>query len=105
MALPDRSGNLPSRTATRWSLTSRSPCASFRTAWERDPAGRRGAAVGRLRVAMGEERVTEDREAPWQQRLLDNLWFLIALSVVIPGLLYLAWGLWELAELPTWGGG
>jgi hypothetical protein len=43
-------------------------------------------------------------ELPWPQRVLDNLWLLVALSVVIPGVLYLAWGLWELAELPEWGG-
>jgi hypothetical protein len=48
--------------------------------------------------------VTERQEQhPWQQRALDNLWLLIALSIVIPGILYLGWGLWELAELPTWG--
>jgi hypothetical protein len=41
---------------------------------------------------------------PWQQRGLDNLWLLLAISVVVPGIMYLGWGLWELAELPTWGG-
>lgn len=41
---------------------------------------------------------------PWQQRALDNVWLLLLLSIVVPGLLYLGWGLWELAELPTWGG-
>ncbi len=51
---------------------------------------------------------TDDRElsdAPWLQRILDNLWLLLAISIVVPGLMYLGWGLWELAELPTWGGG
>jgi hypothetical protein len=43
--------------------------------------------------------------APWPQRMLDNLWVLLALAILIPGILYLGWGLWELAELPTWGGG
>jgi hypothetical protein len=43
-------------------------------------------------------------DTPWQQRALDNIWLLIAISVIVPGLLYLGWGLWELAELPTWGG-
>lgn len=43
-------------------------------------------------------------QLPWQQRLLDNIWLLLAISLVVPGLLYLGWGLWELAELPTWGG-
>lgn len=42
---------------------------------------------------------------PWPQRLLDNLWLLLALSIIVPGVLYLGWGLWELAELPTWSGG
>ena len=46
-----------------------------------------------------------DQEPSWPQRMLDNLWVLLALGVVIPGILYLGWGLWELAELPTWGGG
>ncbi len=43
-------------------------------------------------------------QLPWQQRLLDNIWLLLAISLVVPGLLYLGWGLWELAELPMWGG-
>ncbi len=43
-------------------------------------------------------------ELPWQQRLLDNYWILLAIGIVVPGILYLGWGLWELAELPTWGG-
>ena len=46
----------------------------------------------------------ESDRPPRAQRLIDNLWLLLALSVVIPALLYLGWGLWELAELPTWGG-
>jgi hypothetical protein len=46
-----------------------------------------------------------DEPVPRAQRLLDNLWLLLALSIIIPGVLYLGWGLWELAELPTWGGG
>lgn len=43
-------------------------------------------------------------ETPWQQRLLDNIWILLALSVPFPALVYLGWGLWELSYLPTWGG-
>lgn len=46
----------------------------------------------------------QPEERPWQQRMLDNLWLLIAISIVVPGTLYLGWGLWELAVLPTWGG-
>jgi hypothetical protein len=49
--------------------------------------------------------VSSDHEdpTPWQQRVLDNLWLLLAVSIVVPSVLYLGWGLWELAELPTWG--
>lgn len=46
----------------------------------------------------------EPDQLPWPQRVLDNLWLLLAISIVVPGLMYLGWGLWELAELPTWGG-
>ena len=46
----------------------------------------------------------EPEDVPWQQRMLDNLWLLLVISIVVPGLMYLGWGLWELAELPTWGG-
>lgn len=45
-----------------------------------------------------------DEPLPWPQRMLDNLWLLLAISIVVPALMYLAWGLWELIELPTWGG-
>lgn len=44
-------------------------------------------------------------DPPAPQRLLDNLWLLLAIGIVVPTLLYLAWGVWELIELPTWGGG
>lgn len=55
---------------------------------------------------MTDETTVEDdlEEVPWPQRVLDNLWLLVALSILIPGLMYLGWGLWELAELPVWGG-
>jgi len=46
----------------------------------------------------------ELEEVPWPQRILDNLWLLLAISILVPGLMYLGWGLWELAELPMWGG-
>ncbi|MEX2548715.1 MAG: hypothetical protein WD638_00705 [Nitriliruptoraceae bacterium] len=55
---------------------------------------------------MSDEPVPDqDRDdLPWPQRLLDNPWLLLVISVVVPGLLYLGWGLWELSELPTWAG-
>lgn len=54
---------------------------------------------------MNDETTVEEEleEVPWPQRVLDNLWLLLALSILIPGLMYLGWGLWELAELPVWG--
>ena len=53
----------------------------------------------------GEDRIVDPGQVPWPQRVLDNLWLLVVISVVVPALLYLGWGLWELAELPSWGGG
>jgi hypothetical protein len=46
----------------------------------------------------------EGVDNPWPQRMLDNLWLLLAVGVLVPAVMYLGWGLWELAELPTWGG-
>jgi hypothetical protein len=46
----------------------------------------------------------EGLDNPWPQRMLDNLWLLLAIGVLVPAVMYLGWGLWELAELPTWGG-
>ena len=56
-------------------------------------------------MAEVEDRDQTDERLPWQQKVLDNLWLLLALSILVPGLMYLLWGLWELAHLPTWGGG
>lgn len=50
------------------------------------------------------DRDEQSEDVPWPQRVLDNLWLLLVLGILIPALLYLGWGLWELAELPTWGG-
>jgi hypothetical protein len=58
------------------------------------------------RATVDNDARVEDEGAanPWPQRMLDNLWLLLALGIVVPAVLYLGWGLWELAELPTWGG-
>lgn len=45
-----------------------------------------------------------DEQEPWQQRILDNIWLLLALGVIIPSVIYLIWGLWELSQVPLWGG-
>jgi hypothetical protein len=52
-----------------------------------------------------EHRVPSPEQEPaWPQRMMDNLWILLALGVLIPAVLYLGWGLWEFVELSTWGG-
>ena len=45
----------------------------------------------------------DTRSGLWLQRFFDNLWILLVIGMVVPLLLYLAWGLWELIELPRWG--
>jgi len=37
---------------------------------------------------------------PFMQRLLDNHFLLLTLGVAIPGLLYLVWGILEVAQIP-----
>lgn len=53
---------------------------------------------------MADQPTSEHDDIPWQQRALDNLWLLLALSIGVPVVLYLGWGLWEIADLPSWGG-
>ena len=38
---------------------------------------------------------------PWQQVLLDDVFLLLLLGVAVPFLLYIVWGLIELANLPV----
>jgi hypothetical protein len=59
---------------------------------------------GGTRMSEEPARTDAGGEPSWQQRALDNLWLLLALGVLIPAVIYLGWGLWELAELPSWGG-
>ena len=40
---------------------------------------------------------------PWQQVLLDDVFLLLLLGVAVPVLLYIIWGLMELANLPVMG--
>lgn len=42
---------------------------------------------------------TED-PVPFMQRLLDNPFLLLALGVAIPAVLYLVWGIVEVANIP-----
>ncbi|HEY8393379.1 MAG TPA: hypothetical protein VIK92_01085 [Thermaerobacter sp.] len=48
--------------------------------------------------AGGQEPANE--RIPWPQLLLDNEFFLLGLGLVVPVVLYIVWGLIELAQLP-----
>ena len=47
----------------------------------------------------------EKSRVAWQQKILDNIWLLLVAGILIPTVIYILWGLWELAEVPLWGGG
>ena len=42
----------------------------------------------------------QDGPAPFMQRLLDNHFLLLFLGVVIPTVLYVIWGVMEIANIP-----
>ncbi len=41
-----------------------------------------------------------DEPVPFMQRLLDNHWLLLVLGVAIPSVLYVIWGIMEIAQIP-----
>ena len=41
-----------------------------------------------------------DEPIPFMQRLLDNHFLLLALGVAIPAVLYVVWGIVEVANIP-----
>ncbi|UCH74508.1 MAG: hypothetical protein JSU82_01220 [Rhodospirillales bacterium] len=43
---------------------------------------------------------TGDEPVPFMQRLLDNHWLLLLLGVAIPAVLYVIWGVMEVAQIP-----
>ena len=43
---------------------------------------------------------TDDGDIPFMQRLLDNQWLLLAIGVAMPMLLYVVWGVVEIAMIP-----
>jgi len=43
---------------------------------------------------------TGDEPVPFMQRLLDNHWLLLVLGVAIPSVLYVIWGVMEVAQIP-----
>ncbi len=42
----------------------------------------------------------DDDDIPFMQRLLDNPMLMLALGVAIPTVLYLIWGVIEIAQIP-----
>jgi hypothetical protein len=42
----------------------------------------------------------DSESVPFMQRVIDNPFLLLFLGVAIPGLLYLVWGVVEVANLP-----
>jgi hypothetical protein len=41
-----------------------------------------------------------DEPVPFMQQLIDNPWVLLFLGVVIPTVLYVIWGVMEIASVP-----
>jgi len=41
-----------------------------------------------------------DEPVPFMQQLIDNPWMLLFLGVVIPTVLYVIWGVMEIASVP-----
>lgn len=37
---------------------------------------------------------------PFMQRLLDNHWLLLILGIAVPTVLYIIWGVMEVAQIP-----
>lgn len=51
-------------------------------------------------MARDERQRTDDAGVPWPQVLLDDVFFLLALGLGIPMVLYIFWGMWELIQVP-----
>lgn len=45
----------------------------------------------------------DDRPIPFLQRTLENIWFLLALGVILPTVVYTGWSMVDLAILPYFG--
>ena len=50
--------------------------------------------------SSGPETPTEPERIPFMQRLLDNPFLLLFLGVTMPAVLYLMWGIMEVANIP-----
>jgi hypothetical protein len=49
--------------------------------------------------SAGYEEIAEE-PVPFMQQLIDNPWMLLFLGVVIPTVLYVIWGVMEIASVP-----
>lgn len=48
----------------------------------------------------GQETAADQEPVPFMQRLLDNHFLLLFLGVTMPTVLYLIWGIMEIANIP-----
>ena len=64
---------------------------------EASGTGTVGGATGDGTPARGDE---EEERIPVMQRMLDNPFLLLFLGVAIPTVLYLMWGVMEIAQIP-----
>ena len=58
----------------------------------------RGEATGGVGASAGHQPPYE--RPPFMQRLLDNPFLLLFLGVTLPTVLYLIWGILEIAQIP-----
>ncbi|MCC7487407.1 MAG: hypothetical protein IT529_20735 [Burkholderiales bacterium] len=41
-----------------------------------------------------------EQDIPWMQQFLDNPFLLLFLGVMVPMVLYVAWGVWDILTVP-----
>lgn len=51
-------------------------------------------------MTMSEKEKHEDASAKKWQKMFDNIWLLFLLSLLISGLIYNAWGIYDLLNVP-----
>lgn len=44
---------------------------------------------------------TDIESQHFMQRLLDNMWILLALGILTPSIIYTMWGLWDVLNIPV----
>ncbi|MEK7440537.1 MAG: hypothetical protein AAB571_00270 [Chloroflexota bacterium] len=48
-----------------------------------------------------ESKAKQEEQLPVGIKLFDNVWLLLALGFLVPGVLYLAWGVWDVLTIPV----